>query len=185
MQELEQAYASAAGLYWIAFLLTGHSELSLELTMEVLDSGVDTELLLSSEIPARRRRSVIEKALAAMHDELAVSMHQTAWQPHLEARMPPTWSLDPNTSKLQMENALLAIEIFPRCALLLTIFEGLSLEDASALLGSNRDSVLNGRVTGLWDLTRHLARQQGWKPSATQFPYTSFESNASALSSEP
>ncbi len=185
MQEIEGAYHAAASLYSIAFLLTGRSELSLEITMEVLDSEDDPELLLSSQALAGLRRTVIEKALAAIRGELALSERQTVSLPFAEACLPPsTWSLDPNTTKLQIESALLAIDVFPRCALLLTVFEGLNLQEASALLGSNGDSTLKGRMAGLWNFTYHLARMQGWNPSAIQFPPTSFELGSRSLWSE-
>ena len=69
-----------------------------------------------------------------------------------------TWSLDPDTTKIKLENALLDIDIFPRWALLLTVFEGLGLEETSTLLDADRELVQQGRITGLLDLTRNLAR---------------------------
>ena len=185
MQEIEGAYHAAASLYSIAFLLTGRSELSLEIAMEVLDSEDDPELLFSSQALAGVRRTVIEKALAAIRDELSISECQTASLSFAEVCLPPsTWSLDPSTTKLQIESVLLAIDVFPRCALLLTVFEGLSLQEASAFLGSNGDSTLKGRITGLWNFTHHLARQQGWNPSAIQLPPTSLGLGSRPLWSE-
>ena len=186
MQEFEEAYNSAAGLYSIAFLLTGRSELSLALTMEVLDSENDGETFFSFQRLTRLRSTVIEKAVASVREEIAVSARQTAWLPLTEVCMPPsTWSLAPNTSRLEIERALLAIEIFPRCALLLIVFEGLSFEGASILLSSNEELTVKGQLVGLWDLTRYLARLQGWNPSAIQLRHASFESGSRSLWSEP
>ena len=64
-------------------------------------------------------------------------------------------------AKVQLERALLAIEVFPRCALLLSVFEGMTLEDAVILLGADRRLVRKGQMTGLRELTRNLARMQG------------------------
>ncbi len=163
MQTAEQAYNFAADLYSLAFLLTGRSELSLEVVIETLDAQDDTELFFLPPARARLRESAIAKALAAVCYELALSARQTASQRLAQKDMPPsTWSLDPHTSRLQIESALLAIKIFPRCALLLTVFEGFSLEAAAAFLNCDPDLVLKGRMPALWELTRHLARMQGW-----------------------
>ena len=179
MQDVKQAYASAADLYWITFLLTGRSEFSLELVMEVISSETDPELLLSAGILANLRRIVREKALAAIQEELAISARKTAWLPLDHPCLPPsTWSLDANTSKLQIESALLALEVFPRCALLLTLFEGLNIGDASALLRSSRELTLKGQTLGLWNLTCHLARQGDWNPSFVLPLSASFESDS-------
>ncbi len=43
MQTVEQAYNVAADLYSLAFLLTNCSELSLEVTLEILDGEDDAE----------------------------------------------------------------------------------------------------------------------------------------------
>ena len=40
MQTLEQATKRASGLYWLAFLLTGHRGLSVDVTLEALEALV-------------------------------------------------------------------------------------------------------------------------------------------------
>jgi hypothetical protein len=61
------------------------------------------------------------------------------------------------TDRVQLEQALMAIDIFPRCALLLTVFERLSLEDASVLLDAKEDLSRTGQVIGLRELIKNLA----------------------------
>jgi hypothetical protein len=72
------------------------------------------------------------------------------------------------TTKVQLESALLAIDVFPRCALLLSVFEGMSLEDVGILLNSERDLVRTAQMIGLLELTRNLARLHGWTSTATK-----------------
>jgi len=52
--------------------------------------------------------------------------------------------------------------VFPRCALLLTVFERMSPEDAAVLLDVDRDLVRKARIIGLQELTRTLTRMQSW-----------------------
>ena len=158
MQALEAAYTSASNLYWIAFLLTGCSELSLDLTVEALGSDHDSEPLPCPAAFTRIRRTVIVRALAAVRDELTLSAGRTATrQPAPVASPPPGWSLDPYMSKEDLESALLAIDIFPRCTLVLTVFEGMTLGDAAILLRSHPELVVKGRTDASWELTCNLA----------------------------
>jgi len=58
--------------------------------------------------------------------------------------------------------------VFPRCALLLTVFERMSPEDAAVLLDVDRDLVRKARIIGLQDLTRNLAGIRGWTYTASR-----------------
>jgi hypothetical protein len=172
MREIEQAHASAVDLYRTVYLLTGHSEFSLKLITDAIFSETDVELFWSAEMLTQLRRTVIGKALEAIWEELAFSACQTAVLPASHPYLPLGWSLDANTSKLQVESALLSIEVFPRCALLLTLFEGLSLADTSALLRSSEDLTAKGQVLGLWQLVSTLAHRQDQRPGAVLLPLT-------------
>ena len=86
-----------------------------------------------------------------------------------EFALPPrNWVLDRHTTKVQLERALLAIDTFPRCAVLLSFFEGMSLDDAATLLDADRTLVRKAQLTGLRELTRNLARMQGWTSTDSQ-----------------
>jgi hypothetical protein len=105
---------------------------------------------------------VIGRALAAIRDDLAASARRTAAIRAEKGALPPrSWALG-NTTRGQLERALLAIDVFPRCALLLLVFEGVPLEDAAILLDGDRELVRHAQATGLRELTRNLARMQGW-----------------------
>jgi len=167
MQTLEQPNERAADLYWLAFLLTGHRELSLDATIEALDLQDDENPFFSTWILAWSRRVVIAKALAAIRDELAASARRTASKRVERTALPPrNWTVDRDTTKAQLESALLAIDVFPRCALVLSVFEGMSLEDVAILLNVERDLVRKAQLIGLRELTRNLARKRGWTPTA-------------------
>jgi len=58
--------------------------------------------------------------------------------------------------------------VFPRCALLLTVFEGMSADDTAVLLNVDRDLIRKARFIGLQELTRNLARMQGWNFTVTR-----------------
>ena len=72
---------------------------------------------------------------------------------------------DPDTTSTELEQALLAIDVFPRCALLLTVYEGLSQDVAAILMDTSQELVRKAQILGLWELTRNLAKLQGWIPS--------------------
>lgn len=151
---------AAAELYWLAFLLMGHVDVSVDLTVDAV-SHPGLALALS-------RRRVMAKALAAVRDELIASALRTAWEACEDSPVPPdNWSLDPKTTKVDIEHALLAIDLFPRCALLLTVFEDIGLEDASALLDVDAELVRKGQIIGLLELTANLAKTEDFQLNAT------------------
>lgn len=57
---------------------------------------------------------------------------------------------------------MLALDVFPRCALLLTVFEKLSIKDTTVLLGADEALVRKAQCLGLIELTRNIARGRGW-----------------------
>jgi DNA-directed RNA polymerase specialized sigma24 family protein len=152
------------GIYWLAFLLTGDRARSLEVSSEALASPDDRSPFFATWMHAWSRRVVIAKALAAMRDELAASARRTLSARLDKAALPArNWALAQGTTKLQLEAALLTIDVFSRCALLLSLFEGASLEDVAILLDSELALVRKAQAIGLHELTRNLARLQGWK----------------------
>ena len=155
--------------YWLAYLLTGNQGLSVDVTLEALDFPDDVNPFFSAWMLAWSRRVFIAKALAAIRGELAASARRTASKRAEKAALPArNWTLDRDTPKVQLDSALLAIDVFPRCALLLSVFEGMSLDDVAILLDGERDLVRKAQMIGLRELTRNLARMQGWTSTATK-----------------
>ena len=153
--------------YWLAFLLTGNPGLSVDVTLEAVASRDDANPFFSAWMLAWSRRVFIAKALAGIRGELARSARRTASRRAEKAVLPPrNWTLDQDTMKVQLESALLAIDVFPRCALLLSVFERMSLEDVGILLNSERDLVRKAQMIALRELTRNLARKRGWTSTA-------------------
>jgi DNA-directed RNA polymerase specialized sigma24 family protein len=156
----EQAVQAAADLHWLATLLTGCPEIAADVTVQAI-ARVDEPDDFGS---TWSRRIVIAEALAAVREELAASARRTALNRAQESALPPpSWSLGPETTKSDLERALLPIDVFPRVALLLLLFERVPLKDAAVLLDAEPDLVRKAQAAGVRDLTINLARMQGWK----------------------
>ncbi len=159
MPTLEQTNSQISNLYWLAFLLTGDREESAEVTANALESSKGNPFF-SAWMLAWSRKVVIAKALAAVRHELAASARKIALARsprRCGSSLPRNWSLTPAASKLELERALLAIDAFPRCVLLLLLFEGLSIDDAMVLLDADRELVRKAQIFALQELTRNLA----------------------------
>jgi DNA-directed RNA polymerase specialized sigma24 family protein len=148
----------ASNLYWLAFLLTGNREASVQATVDALESS-ETNPFFFAWMLAWSRKVVIAKALAAIRQELAASAKRiaAARSPRCGHPVPADWTLAPGATRLELERALLAIDAFPRCVLLLLIFEGLSIDDATVLLDVDRELIRKAQVFALDELTRNLA----------------------------
>jgi DNA-directed RNA polymerase specialized sigma24 family protein len=90
-------------------------------------------------------------------DEVEASKEAGTSRPRLETR---------ETTTVDLERALLAIDVFPRAALLLSIFEGVPVADAAILLDAEPQLVRKAQAIGLMELTSRLARMQGWTSAA-------------------
>ncbi len=155
-------------LYWLAYLLTQRCDISIDIAAEAATSEDAANSFFADWMRGWQRRLVIGKALTAIHDDLARSARRTK-----QARVssfavaPRNWSLSPDTTKADLERALLAIDSFPRAALLLLVFEGLRIADAATLLDASPDLLKKAQVIGLRELTANLA---GGKPATVSAP---------------
>jgi len=128
----------ATDLYWLAFLLTEHQDLR-------IDSAADTAVSRDYAIPffaewmrGWQRRLVIGRALTAIHDELANSARRTQLARANGSAAPQrNWSLSPDTTKADLQQALLSIDLFPRAASPLLVFEGMRMADAAIPLDAD------------------------------------------------
>jgi len=158
------SHQGAADLYWLATLLTGSREMAVDVTVHAIDSAGDETSFFSNWISRWARRLVIAKALTAVRDELGASARRTALRSENSAAVPPrSWMLDRQTTKSDLEGALLSIDLFPRAAVLLLLFEGVPLQDAAVLLDAEPGLVRKGQAAGVVELTSALARIQGWQ----------------------
>ncbi|MGA2115899.1 MAG: hypothetical protein ABSH56_14250 [Bryobacteraceae bacterium] len=113
------------------------------------------------------RKLVIVKAKSEVEAELAASARRIRQRQSTAGwEVPPPAGWNPaDSDKPQLERALLAIDFLPRWALLLTVFERVSIEEAAGLLGVERDLLWFARAAGLAELACNLAREQGWTPA--------------------
>jgi len=168
MKTLEQAKDGAADLQWLATLLTGRREIAVDVTKQAMAEG-DSNPFFSTWMVAWSRRLLIAKALTAVREDLAASARRSASKRAEGYELPPrSWALDRDTTKSDLERALLSIEVFPRAAVLLSVFERVPLKDAAILLDTEQDLVRKALAAGVRELTINLARMQGWKSAATK-----------------
>jgi len=154
MQALKQRQATE--LYRLAYLLTGDSETSLDVALDAIEESETS--FFSQWMAAWSRRVVIAKALVAIRAELTASAARTPQGCARNRPLPPAgWTLPSDASAAELDRALLAIDAFPRCALLLTVFERVALHDAAILLDSTEARVENARNFALCDLAVNLA----------------------------
>lgn len=152
----------AADLYWLAFLLTERQDLSVDIAADAVVSGDDASPFFAEWMRAWQRRIVIGRALTAIQNELADSARRTQLaRVHGltggSAATERNWSLSPDTTKADLQQALLSIDLFPRAALLLVVFEGIRMADAAILLDADAALIRKAQAIGLRELTANLA----------------------------
>jgi DNA-directed RNA polymerase specialized sigma24 family protein len=166
----------AADLYWLAFLLTGRQDISIDIAADTAVSADDASPFFAEWMRGWQRRLVIGRALTAIHDELADSARRTqlAHVNGLKGGSTPRrdWSLSSDTTKADLEEALLAIDLFPRAALLLLVFEGIRMADAATLLDAEPALIRKAQAIGLRELTSNLAGTNSREDQRASKPVT-------------
>jgi len=158
----------AADLYWLAFLLTERQDLSIEIASDTAVSEDYESPFFSDWMRGWQRRLVIGRALTAIQDVLAESarrtqlargarVHASTDGSSMGFALPRNWSLNTDATKADVQEALLAIDLFPRAALLLLVFEGIRMADAATLLDADPALVRKAQAIGLRELTANLA----------------------------
>ena len=161
----------AAELEWLAYLLTGSHDRSVRALTNALDADDDANPAMADFMLSWSRKLVIAESLDTIRPELRESARRTAHaenpDPATLAALTPIGSQPMTTSEL--ERALLTIDLFPRCALLLTVFEKLSLEDAALLLNADKALVRKAQGQGLLDLARAMGGLREPRPARYAF----------------
>jgi len=133
-------------LFSLAFLLTGDTERS----VEAFDRALHYD---QAENP---REVVIGEALGTMRTELRTSKQRTSARagdaPCIEEKL----QARPRVEREEFEEAVISIDAFPRCAMLLTIFEGMPVRAAAALLHADEALTRVAQRIGIVELTRNL-----------------------------
>ena len=162
MKSAEYLKRDAAHLYSLAFLLTGRRDVSIDIAADSAISENYPNSFFADWIRDWRRRLVIGKALTAIRHELADSARRTRRaRVNASAAWPRNWSTGLAVTKTDLESALLAIDVFPRAALLLLVLEGMRIADAATLLDADPALVKKAQAIGLHELTANLAGTVG------------------------
>ena len=158
MQSVEQANQQAVDLHWLVFLLTRSRAQSVDVPVEAVASQDGLSAYFSTWMVAWSRRLVIARALAAIRCELAASARHTESKRIIDFLPARDWALDQGTTEVEIENTLLAIDVFPRAVLLLSVFEGMPIDDAAVLLDAGPKLVSKALMIGSRELARNFAR---------------------------
>jgi hypothetical protein len=147
----------AAELHWLAYLFTGSHDRGVRAFTDALDLEDYANPAMADFMGSWSRQLVIGASLETVRPQLRESALRTS-----RAQDPDPATLLALKPARQMttpefERALLAIDLFPRCALLLTVFEKLSLDDAALLLNADKALVRKARDQGLLELTAAVA----------------------------
>ena len=128
--------------------------------MESVDFDDVDNPYFAAWMEAWSRRVVIAKALAAVRRELAASRERMRSDNLHKPVLPtPDWTLPSGVGKDGLEMALLAMDVFPRAALVLTLLEGMAVADAAVLLDGSPGEVRKALAIGAQQLTASLARR--------------------------
>jgi hypothetical protein len=142
-------------LYWLALLITGNSATAAGVVVGLVESQAGGDTFFSAWMLAWARRIVIAKALAAIREDLAASASQTSVAgPERPAALR---TADCAMTKHDLERAVLGIDTFPRCALVLSFFEKVPMPDAVILLDAESSLIRKAQAIGLRQLNRNLA----------------------------
>jgi DNA-directed RNA polymerase specialized sigma24 family protein len=159
---VDDAKNEAVNLYWLAFLLTGRCDLAVDLASDAVASDDYSNAFFMDWMHAWSRRLVIGKAVAAIRGELADSARRIKLArvaPKVRASTGPLPNGD--VTKAEIEQALLAVDVFPRAVVLLLVFEGVRMADATTLLDVDAPLIKKAQAIGLRDYTANLARIKG------------------------
>lgn len=156
-QVLQTFEEKSSELYSLAFLLTGDADRSVEAFNRALDFDEEQNKVFGEFMNSWSRKLIIAEALGTIRTQLRLSRQRVARMDESEVPADPAWKRRPYISREEFEDAVIAIDAFPRCAMLLTIFEGMSIPAASVLL--NADEQLTGLAQriGVVQLTHNLA----------------------------
>jgi hypothetical protein len=149
---IETFEEQSSELYSLALLLTGDVDRS----VEAFDRALDFE-------DQNPREVIIDEALGTIRTDLRVSKQRVA-RTSDDGLANARWKRRAYIGREEFEEAVIAIDAFPRCAMLLTIFEGKSIEEASALLHEDEKLTQKAQRIGIVQLTSNLAGDSGRDP---------------------
>jgi hypothetical protein len=150
-------------LFSLAFLLTGNADRGVEAFTRALD-GEEENPGFGDFMTEWARKLIIVEALGTIRTELRASRQRVARSADDEILSEAKWTRRPYIGREEFEEAVIAIDAFPRCAMLLTIFEGMSIRAASVLLNESEMLTRKAQQIGIVQLTGNLAADDGRDP---------------------
>ncbi len=173
---MESFEENSSELYQLAFLLTGNEDRSVEAFNSALDFDEDENPVFGGFMNAWARKLVVVKALGTIEKDLRASKQRAARAGGGEPARKGTWKRRGHIGREEFEQAVISIDAFPRCAMLLTIFEGMTVADAASLLDAGEALTAAAQQTGIVQLTRNLAGDGGRDafPGLSPAPVLSF-----------
>jgi DNA-directed RNA polymerase specialized sigma24 family protein len=160
MSELMKTFeTSSPELYWLAYLLTGNEDRSVQAFTRALDLEEETNLAFDGFMNQWARKLIMVAALGTIESDLRRSIARVARL--AEAPGGVNFTQRHDIAKEEFEQAVIAIDAFPRCAMLLTTFEGLSIPAAAILLNAEEGITAKAQRIGVVQLTRNLSGDSG------------------------
>ena len=155
-QDTERVFSEhMSDLYWLAFLLTGDRERSVQAFTGALNSDAEPPAL-QKFLHSWARKLVIVAALGTIRRQVRESVLLT--RPATRAELAGLASVDQSRlTKRELEEVLLAMDAFARCAVILTILEGLPAKEAAGLLGADENTVKAAQARGVAEMTWRMA----------------------------
>ena len=161
-------------LPFLVFLLTGDANATVQALVSEAEVNDPEIPFFDRWITPWERRLLITRALQSVDSEIVSSIARYSKIPdknqngaRLGSLPLPSWSANQDVTQGQFQRALLAIDIFPRCVLILTVFEEMVLEHVAALLRTGKQLAQRAQMEALIELTRNIAVDQGWSPGDT------------------
>jgi len=160
-------------LYSLAYLLTGDKERSVQAYTGALNAEVHPPALQRFMI-SWARKLVIVAADGTIRGQFSAAMlrARTAFGAASKDELAGVARLaSADLSRLQrseVEAVLLAMDVFQRCAMILTIFEGLPVKEVADLLGADAGTVKTAVARGSVELTRKIAGES--RPESRPLP---------------
>jgi hypothetical protein len=161
---IENFEKNSSELYRLALLLTGNTDRSVEAFSRAIDFDEEENPAFGGFMNAWARKLIIVKALGTIEKELRASKQRVARRVADEAAGVGKWKRRAHIAREEFEEAVIVIDAFPRCAMLLTIFEGMPIEDAAVLLNADKSLTASAQRIGIVELTRNLAGNGGRDP---------------------
>jgi DNA-directed RNA polymerase specialized sigma24 family protein len=155
----------AAELHWLAYLFTGSHDRGVRAFTKALEVEDYSNPAMTDLMVSWSRKLVIGASLETVRPQLQESALRTARAEDPEPETLGALRPADQMTTAELERKLLAIDLFPRCALLLTVFEKLSIDDAALLLNADKALVRKAQSQGLLELAgaaKGGRRRAGW-----------------------